>query len=633
MNVQTAKPKSTNSWAWNILPPSAIRTRTGFIFFLGISILILSTVAVTVWVNTLINQDKHRAALLSTLLSEVMDVDVLTPEKRLEIDHAIALLLNGGEWIRIDGSSFEFPSEGDENMIRILHDIRLALQTSAPVDATLAQALDFVRLRSSENLGMARGLYAALFIGITCFLLVGLWFTEEWIARPMEELIDITSRISTGDLDTPIRPSEGQEFVEVVESLESMRVELRESREKLARWASDLETRVAQRTEQLIALSRVVTAASHSMELSNILQIALEQALQAVGVEIGGIWLVDETTGDLTLYVSQGMSERMREQLQVIQAGEGITGQAALSGETIVLEDINRSSLRVKIIAMHEELRSLVAVPIKVHERAVSVLDLMTRTQRTFSAEELTLLTSIGRQIGIGIENARLIREIRQQTEHVAALQERDWISAELHDGLLQSLGYLYLQADQLETLSISRDWPEMAERLAHQRQVLEQISQDIRRFIADLRKTSPPRLYLQDALQKMVADFTQKTPVKVSLDMQKPLHRLKADHVAHLVRIAQEALINATQHGHAGKVLISCTVTGKQGELIVIDNGQGFTPEWVPPEGGEHFGLSIMRARAARLGGQFSLRSKPGEGTRISVIWPLEMEQEGSLQ
>jgi signal transduction histidine kinase len=37
------------------------------------------------------------------------------------------------------------------------------------------------------------------------------------------------------------------------------------------------------------------------------------------------------------------------------------------------------------------------------------------------------------------------------------------------------------------------------------------------------------------------------------------------------------------------------------------------------------------MRARASRLGGQFSLSSKLGEGTRISVIWPLEMEQEGS--
>jgi two-component system nitrate/nitrite sensor histidine kinase NarX len=359
----------------------------------------------------------------------------------------------------------------------------------------------------------------------------------------------------------------------------------------------------------------------------------LEQALQAVGVEIGGIWLVDETNGNLSLSVSQGMSEQMREQLRLIQAGEGITGQAVLSGETIVLEDIEKSSLRVKIIAIHEKLRSLVAVPIKVHDRVLSVLDLMTRKQRTFSPEELTLLTSIGQQIGIGIENARLIQEIRQQTEHVAALQERDWISAELHDGLLQSLGYLYLQADQLETLSISKDWPEMAQRLAHQRQVLEQISHDIRRFISDLRKTPPPPLYLQDALQKMVVEFTQKTPVKISLDMEKPLQRLKADHVAHLVRIAHEALINATQHGHAGKILISCTVTGEQGELSVIDDGKGFSPEWVPPEGGEHFGLSIMRARAARLGGQFSLRSKPGEGTRISVIWPLEMEQEGALR
>jgi two-component system nitrate/nitrite sensor histidine kinase NarX len=631
MSIQTAKPKSINSWAWKILPPSAIRTRTGLIFFLGISILILSTVGITVWVNSLVNQDTERAALLSNLQLQVIAADD-TPQERLEIERTLQLLLNGGELTRRDGTPFEIPAEGDGTLIRFLRDAQSALQTSGDMGPSLGQALDFVQLRRSENLGMARGLYAALFISITCFLLVGLWFTEEWIARPMEELIDITSRISTGDLDTPIQPSEGQEFVEVVESLESMRVELRDSREKLAGGARDLETRVAQRTEQLIALSRVITAASHSMGLEQILHTALEQALQVIGVEIGGIWLVDETSGNLSLSVSRGMSERMMEQLQVIQAGEGISGQAVESGETIVVEDIDQSSLRVRMIAIDEKLRSLVAVPIKVHDRVLSVLDVMTRQQRSFSPEELTLLTSIGQQIGIGIENARLIQEIRQQTEHVAALQERDWISAELHDGLLQTLGYLYLQADQLETLSISREWPEMAQKLAHQRQVLEQISSDIRRFIADLRKTPPP-LNLRDALQKMLVEFRQKTPVDVSLDMEQPLRRLKADHVAHLVRIAQEALINATQHGHARKVAITCTFEEQQGELRVIDDGDGFSPEWVPPEGGEHFGLSIMRARASRLGGHFSLHSTPGQGTDVKVIWPLEMEQEESLR
>ncbi len=649
MSAQAAKPNSVSTWARTTLPPSAIRTRTGLIFFLGISILILSTVGATVWVNSLVNQDAERATLLTRLQAQVVGWGGLTPQQmqttlaaRAEITGALQSLLEGGKLARGDGSTLELPPEGDETLLRPLQEALAALSSlqisgenlqqvesaKSALQAALSQGLQIVQLRRSENLGMARGLYAALFISITCFLLVGLWFTEEWIARPLEELIDITSRISTGDLDTPIQPSEGQEFVEVVESLESMRVELRDSREKLARWAKDLEARVAQRTQQLIALSRVVTAASRSQELEQILHTALEQALQVVGVEMGGIWLVDETNGHLSLSVSQGMSEQMREHLRIIQAGEGITGEAARLGETIVLEDIDQSALRVKMLATYEELRSLVAVPIQVHDRVLSVLDVMTRQQRSFSPEELTLLTSIGQQIGIGIENARLIQEIRQQTERVAALQERDWISAELHDGLLQSLGYLYLQADQLETLSISRDWPEMAQKLAHQRQVLEQISGDIRRFIADLRKTPPP-MSLQSALQKMLADFNQKTPLDVSLEMEQSLRRLKADQVAHLVRIAHEALINATQHGHAGKVFITCAISGEQGELRIVDDGEGFSPEWVPPQGGEHFGLSIMRARAARIGGNFSLSSTPGQGTRISVTWPLEMEQE----
>jgi len=323
MSIRIAKPKSSvYSWARTTLPPSAIRTRTGLIFFVGISILILSTVGITVWVNSLVNQDAERAVALTQLQAQVVGWSELTPQQRqttqaerAEIAEALQYLLNGGKLARGDGSTLELPPEGDKTILRPLQDAQSALsslQTAGEnhrqvesaqqaLQSALSQGLHFVQLRQSENLGMARGLYAALFIGITCFLLVGLWFTEEWIARPLEELIDITSRISAGDLDTPIQASEGQEFVEVVESLEAMRVELRDSREKLARWAKDLEARVAQRTQQLTALSRVVTAASRSQELEQILHIALEQALQVVGVEMGGIWLVDEASGNLWL--------------------------------------------------------------------------------------------------------------------------------------------------------------------------------------------------------------------------------------------------------------------------------------------------------------------------------------------
>jgi signal transduction histidine kinase len=205
----------------------------------------------------------------------------------------------------------------------------------------------------------------------------------------------------------------------------------------------------------------------------------------------------------------------------------------------------------------------------------------------------------------------------------MVTLQEREWISAELHDGLLQTLGYLYLQADQMESLSLSKDWPEMAEKLAHQRYLLGQISADIRRFIADLRNATPPPMALEKALQKMIDEFTQKTPITVELNMIRPLQRLDADHVAHLVRIVQEALINATRHGHAYKAILTCTTVDGYGSLSIEDDGHGFAPDQVE-ESSEHFGLSIMRARAARLNGQLVVESRPGYGATVRVTWPL---------
>ena len=105
---------------------------------------------------------------------------------------------------------------------------------------------------------------------------------------------------------------------------------------------------------------------------------------------------------------------------------------------------------------------------------------------------------------------------------------------------------------------------------------------------------------------------------------MLRPMQRLDADHVAHLVRIAQEALINATRHGHAFRATLTCTTEDGHGLLSIEDDGRGFVPDRVE-ENSEHFGLSIMHARAARLGGQLSVQSHPGHGAIVRVTWPLE--------
>jgi signal transduction histidine kinase len=81
---------------------------------------------------------------------------------------------------------------------------------------------------------------------------------------------------------------------------------------------------------------------------------------------------------------------------------------------------------------------------------------------------------------------------------------------------------------------------------------------------------------------------------------------------------------VNVNNHAAADKV--SLRLGRQDGEVVVSveDNGQGFEPDVPPSDGREHFGLSIMRARAARIGGQIDIQSAPGEGTKLELRWPL---------
>ncbi len=237
-------------------------------------------------------------------------------------------------------------------------------------------------------------------------------------------------------------------------------------------------------------------------------------------------------------------------------------------------------------------------------------------------------------------ELATLHQEMRQQAERVAALQERERIGMELHDGLLQTLGYLYLKTDQAEAAAAACGSLELAHELSLHREVLEQASQEVRRFIADLRELPPPPTSLSDALTHMIAEMrtapgSGALPT-VAFDSSGSLV-LPADWVAHLTRIAREALINAVQHGRATEARITCRYDRDCSELCIEDNGAGFDVADVvthgpADDGRPHFGLSVMRARASRIGGALEIQSMPGKGTRVCIRWPLAKDETQEL-
>lgn len=608
-----------------IFATTGIRLRASLIFSAGLCLLIGATVFVTFQISDSVARDDARLDALAQMRAE-WNAD---PTPAVLAD-SVRALLTGGVLSRATRPPITLVPTEDRTVAEPLERLASLAQTPRG-DAEIARAFDdavsVIRLRRENNEGMVRGMFAALFLSTIAFLMIGLWFTQQTIVAPVELLDRIARRIAEGDFDTAVALSGEGEFRELARSFETMRVNLLRSREQTDRFTRELESHVTERTQQLAALSQVIATASRSLELETVARIALEQSLQVIGVEMGGLWLMDEATGDLQLTVSRGMSERMQHEVHVLRGEDSVTGRAAMTGQIFALEDINLVPHMVHSVAIHDGVRSVVAVPIKVRERVLGVLDMLTRSLRTFTPEEIALLTSIGQQIGIAVDSLRLTYQVREQTQRVASLQERERIGLELHDGLLQTLGYLYLKMDVLEAQARARAMPDMADQLVVQREVLDRAAHELRQAIANLREVPAPPLALQTALREMVDEFMRESTLRVALQSGVESLWLDTDKTIHLVRIAREALSNAARHGHARYATITIQVRNGRGEMWIADDGLGFDPAVAPIDGREHFGLSVMKARAASVGGNLRVESALTRGARIGVEWQLEEE------
>jgi signal transduction histidine kinase len=107
---------------------------------------------------------------------------------------------------------------------------------------------------------------------------------------------------------------------------------------------------------------------------------------------------------------------------------------------------------------------------------------------------------------------------------------------------------------------------------------------------------------------------------VTVTVDGQRG-EMLAADVKLALYRITQEALNNVVKHAQARQVGIRLVYQADGGtSLHIADDGRGFDPTSIPPG---HLGVGIIAERAAAIGATLRLDSRPGQGTRIDVVWP----------
>lgn len=206
--------------------------------------------------------------------------------------------------------------------------------------------------------------------------------------------------------------------------------------------------------------------------------------------------------------------------------------------------------------------------------------------------------------------------------EYSAVLAERARLSREIHDTLLQSLVGVALQMDHLAhgVCSFSADAKETLLRTGRR---VEAYVREARQSILDLRSPVLDTVGLPEALRQIGKDVAAEADLQFSLNVTGRPRRCSARLENELLRIGQEAMINAVRHAQASQIRLDLRFDADSVSLKVLDDGRGFTPPTVRQEGDPHYGLVSMRERAENLGGRLTIARSLSGGTEVEAVVP----------
>ena len=373
------------------------------------------------------------------------------------------------------------------------------------------------------------------------------------------------------------------------------------------------------------AVLQVAEEVTTELELERVLPKIMEIAVNVTGTEGGITALLDEERDVITYPYLHHLPPDLAD--ITVAKGEGISGEVMTTGRPTIIDNYQTYPRGVPAFA-EAGLRSVAVVPIISSERvfgALSVLSL--NAEKSFSPREVAILTAIGRQAGIAIENAYLYENMRFYAHKITQAQEeeRKRIARELHDDTIQSLIALSRRMEALLTAEERLPVP-IIRRVEELQHATLDVIQQVRRFSQDLRPSILDDLGLLPTLKELTTELDRKDGLKAEFRATGPERRLSTEVELTLFRIAQEALNNVRKHARARHVVMTVEMSDSAVRMMIEDDGKGFKPPTLTehPRSTSKLGLIGMQERARLLGGMLVIDSTPGRGTKVLVNVPI---------
>ncbi|RLA03605.1 MAG: histidine kinase [Gammaproteobacteria bacterium] len=364
--------------------------------------------------------------------------------------------------------------------------------------------------------------------------------------------------------------------------------------------------------KSLQILYEVVSSINTAHGLDDLLTRFMYTLKRVTKSQAAAIWTV-QSTGQMELSSSSGIDESLilPDRKDVRRC---LYERALTEGKIWVEKDLAKCEKIAGRRFFDNNSTGMVAVPMRYHGIVTGVINLFMNTSLLESIDNTKpLLTSIAHHLSVAIEKSH--NEERNQ-QHIIK-DERTRIAHELHDSLAQTLASLRFQVRVLDETLHQGDESTTWQQLEQIENSLDEANTELRELIANFRAPTYNQNLL-DAIEKIVSQFRSETGMKTYLQKEWSNTSLTEENETQILRIIQEALWNIRKHSDAKTVRIMLR-NGLEGKchILIEDDGIGIN-EQVYGSPGEHIGLTIMRERASRLGGELRVESEPGEGTRI---------------
>jgi len=366
------------------------------------------------------------------------------------------------------------------------------------------------------------------------------------------------------------------------------------------------------------ALDAAVRGIAGLVSVDEALQVIVDRVRPLVGAEYAALGIVDPD-GRIERFITSGIDEETRRRLGPLPVGQGLLGLIIRENRSFRIPDLNRDPRRFGFPAHHPPMTSFLGVPITVKGSTVGRLYLTNKIgAREFSAEDQALVETFALHAGIAMENARLHEQVRR----LAVVDERDRISKDLHDGIIQNMYGVGLSLEDVPEL-MADDPAEAAARVERAIDSIHLSIQDIRNFIFGLRPELLSGASLIGGLAALVEEYRHNAIIEFELELPAAIPEPSAEVTGQLLGIVSESLSNVVRHSRASRAVVALRSTrdGLGLEVLVADNGVGFDPAHTIRLG--HQGLANTRERAALIGASIAIDSEPGAGCRVVVRLP----------